>query len=138
MLSRSQARRIVLAAQGFAGHRRSGHGGQRLDRIPGTRDIQAVIDRLAHFQIDPINIVARAHYLPLFSRLGPYDTALLDRAFHRAPRRMFEYWGHAASLIDVELQPALRPRIQRWSEREMWGSMARIRRDQPELVDWVH
>jgi uncharacterized protein YcaQ len=137
-LSRSQARRIVLAAQGFAGHRQSGHGGQRLDRIPGTRDIQAVIDRLAQFQIDTINIVARAHYLPLFSRLGPYDTGLLDRAFHRAPRRMFEYWGHAASLIDVTLQPALRHRMQRWSEREMWGSLARIRRDQPDLVDWVH
>lgn len=137
-LSRAQARRLVLAAQGFAGHRRSGHGGQRLDRTPGTRDIQAAADRLGQFQIDTINIVARAHYLPLYSRLGPYDTALLDRAAHQAPRRLFEYWGHAASLIDVNLQPALRHRMQSWSEREMWGSMARIRRDQPELVDWVH
>ncbi len=137
-LSRAQARRIALAAQGFAGRRHSERGGQRPDRRPGTRDIQATVDRLAQLQIDTINIVARAHYLPLFSRLGPYDTGLLDRAFHRAPRRLFEYWGHAASLIDVSLQPALRHRMQSWSEREMWGSMARIRRDRPELVDWVH
>ena len=75
------------------------------------RDVQATVDRLAQFQIDSINIVARAHYLPLFSRLGPYDPELLHRAAQRAPRRLFEYWGHEASLIDVHLQPALRWRM---------------------------
>ncbi len=65
------------------------------------RDVQATIDRLAQFQIDSVNIVARAHYLPLFSRLGPYDIELLHRAAQRPPRRLFEYWGHEASLIDV-------------------------------------
>lgn len=101
------------------------------------RDAQGLINRLGQFQIDTINIVARAHYLPLFSRLGPYDIGLLDRAVGRAPRRLFEYWGHAASLIDVTLQPALRHRMLSWSEREMWGSMARISRDRPGLVEWV-
>ncbi|SDR91777.1 hypothetical protein SAMN04489812_0307 [Microlunatus soli] len=101
------------------------------------RDVQAVIDRLGQFQIDTINIVARAHYLPLYSRLGPYDPGLLDRAAGKAPRRLFEYWGHAASMIDVTLEPALRHRMESWSAREMWGSMARIARDRPELIDWV-
>ncbi len=127
-LTRSQARRVVLAAQGL---------GRRPERAVGIRDVQRVIDDLGQFQIDSINIVARAHYLPLYSRLGDYDPALLDRAAGRAPRRVFEYWGHAASLIDVRLQPALRTRMQGWAERDMWGSMARIKEEKPELVEWV-
>ncbi|MBA8795329.1 hypothetical protein FHX74_002957 [Friedmanniella endophytica] len=127
-LSRAEARRVVLAAQGL---------GRRPDRVPGMRDLQGHVDRLAQFQIDSINVVARAHYLPLFSRLGHYDPALLDRAAGRAPRRLFEYWGHAASLIDVTLQPALRSRMQGWAETDMWGSVKRIRDEKPELLDWV-
>ena len=65
------------------------------------RDVQATVNRLGQFQIDSINVVTRAHFLPLFSRLGAYDPGLLERAAHRPPRRLFEYWGHAASLIDV-------------------------------------
>ena len=101
------------------------------------RDVQGVINRLGQFQIDTINIVARAHYLPLFSRLGPYEIGLQDRAVGRAPRRLFEYWGHAASMIDVSLQPALRHRMRSWSEREMWAGIARINRERPGLVEWV-
>lgn len=119
---------MVLAAQGL---------GRRPDRAVGMRDVQGVISRLGQFQIDSINIVARAHYLPLFSRLGSYDPALLDRASGRAPRRLFEYWGHAASLIDVELQPALRTRMHRWAEADMWPGIARIYREKPELIEWV-
>lgn len=102
----------------------------------GVRDLQRVIDRVAQFLIDSINVVRRAHYLPLFSRLGPYDTALLDRMAHRSPRRLFEYWGHAASLIDVSLQPALRFRAAR-AEEEAWGSMRRIAAEHPDLIDRV-
>jgi len=90
---------VALAAQGF--------GRPRPERTIGIRDIQVVIDRVAQFQIDSINVVTRAHFMPLFSRLGPYDVALLERAAHSPPRRLFEYWGHAASLIDVTLQPQL-------------------------------
>lgn len=100
------------------------------------RDLQATVDRLAQFQIDSINIVARAHYLPLFSRLGPYDTELLHRAAQRPPRRLFEYWGHEASLIDVRLQPALRWRMAAAAE-DAWGRMKRIQAEQPGLVDAV-
>ena len=100
------------------------------------RDVQSVISRLGQFQIDSINVVRRAHYLPLYSRLGPYDPGLLDRAAHRSPRRLYEYWGHAASLIDVRLQPQLRFRM-REGFRDVWGGVERAARDNPELVTWV-
>ena len=134
-LSKAQARRVALAAQGFAGHHTGGRGGQRADRTPGMRDVQAVIRRLAQFQIDTINIVARAHYLPLYSRLGPYDAGLLDRALARNPRRLFEYWGHAASAIDITLQPALRFRMAQHAARvdHPWASDRTDRR----LDAWV-
>ncbi|MGY4720270.1 winged helix-turn-helix domain-containing protein [Naumannella huperziae] len=124
----SQARRIALAAQGF--------GAARPACPVGMRDVQREITRLGQFQIDSINVVTRAHFMPLFSRLGPYDPALLERAAHRPPRRLFEYWGHAASLIDVTLQPALRWRMARAAD-EAWGSMIRIREQHPGLVERI-
>lgn len=126
-LSLAQARRVALAAQGF---------GRPQPAKPTMRDVQATVDRLAQFQIDSINIVARAHYLPLFSRLGPYDTELLHRAAQRSPRRLFEYWGHEASLIDVRLQPALRWRMAAAAE-DAWGRMKQIQAEQPGLVEAV-
>ena len=94
------------------------------------RDVQALTSRLAQFQIDSINVVTRAQFMPLFSRLGPYDTRLLERAVHRPPRRLFEYWGHAASLIDVTLQPLLRFRMQA-GFRDVWAGVERVARDEP-------
>lgn len=100
------------------------------------RDVQSVITRLGQFQIDSINVVTRAHFMPLFSRLGPYDPALLERAAFTAPRRLFEYWGHAASLIDIELQPLLRFRMQH-GYRDVWKGVQRVADEQPDLVDRV-
>lgn len=94
-----------------------------------------MIDRLAQFQIDSVNVVQRAHYLPLFSRLGAYEPALLDRASGRAPRRLFEYWGHAASLIDVRLQPALRWRMN--AHTQPWPDVAKILADEPGLLERI-
>ena len=128
-LSVTQARRVALRAQGFGGDRDGA-------RPVGMRDVQRLIARLGQFQIDTINVVERAHYLPLYSRLGPYDKQLLDRAAHRAPRRLFEYWGHAASLIDVTLEPALRWRMAAHAD-EMWQAMTRITRDHPGLLEAV-
>lgn len=100
------------------------------------RDVQSAVDRLAQFQIDSVNVVARAHYLPLFSRLGPYEIDLLHRAAQRPPRRLFEYWGHEASLIDVRLQPALRWRMAAAAD-EAWGRMKQIQAEHPGLVEEV-
>ena len=111
-LRKAEARRIALVAQGF--------GVPRLERPVTMRDVQAVASRLAQFQIDSINVVTRAQFMPLFSRLGPYDPALLERAAYQAPRRLFEYWGHAASLIDVSLQPLLRFRMEP-GFRDVWA-----------------
>lgn len=100
------------------------------------RQLQRVLDRTAQFQIDSVNVCVRAHYVPLFARLGPYDRGLLDRAGNAAPRRVFEFWGHAASLIDVDLQPALRFRMAEHAHRP-WQAMDRIRREQPGLLEKV-
>ncbi len=124
----AQARRIALAAQGFGRPRPSG---------PVTmRQVQQVIDRVAQFQIDSVNVAVRAHYMPLFSRLGDYERDLLDRAAGRAPRRLFEYWGHAACLIDVGLQPALRMAMRRRAAGER-RALSRILQAKPDLVDRV-
>ncbi len=126
-LSTVQARRIALAAQGFT---RS-----RPDVAVGPRHVQKVIDRLGFFQIDSVNVLARAHYMPLFSRLGAYDVDLLHRAAGRRPRRLFEYWAHEAALVDVSFWQAFQFRME--SGDRMWGSMARIGEEKPEFVDWV-
>ena len=127
-LSKAEARRIALAAQGF--------GVTRLQRVGTMRDVQAVTRRLAQFQIDSINVVTRAQFMPLFSRLGPYDLGLLERAAYQSPRRLFEYWGHAASLIDVSLQPLLRFRMEP-AFRDIWPGVERVAKQNPDLVRLV-
>lgn len=128
-LTRDQARRVAIAAQGF------------LDPRPAPfaatmRHVQRVVDRVGVVQIDSVNVLTRSHYLPFFSRLGPYDTALVDRARDRAPRRLVEYWAHAASLIPPETWPLLAPRM-RAAEDKAWGAMRRILAERPEFVDLV-
>jgi uncharacterized protein len=123
------ARRIALAAQGF--------GRRRPDAPPTTRRMLDLIRRLGVLQLDSVNVFTRAHYMPLFSRLGPYDRARLDRiAGHgngRVDRRLVEYWAHEASLIPVEHHPLFRWRMAD-VQRQAWGSIARVVREQPELV----
>ncbi|HEY4917231.1 MAG TPA: crosslink repair DNA glycosylase YcaQ family protein [Solirubrobacteraceae bacterium] len=125
-LSAAEARRVAVAAQGFGGPRATGPvGGHALRRV---------LQRIGLVQIDSVNVLVRAHYLPLFSRLGAYDTVVLDRAAYYAPRRLFEYWGHEASLLPVELYPLLRWRMERASA-DAWGGMQRISRERPELLE---
>ena len=124
-LSAAEARRLALAAQGFADGRTTGE--------PNGWDLRRVLKRVGLLQIDSVNVLERAHYLPAFSRLGPYPRDLLDRASQRAPRRLFEYWGHEASLLPVDLHPLLRWRMER-AAGDAWGGMRRIQRDRPELV----
>ncbi|WP_426562269.1 winged helix-turn-helix domain-containing protein [Angustibacter sp. McL0619] len=127
-LSAASARRIALAAQGFAEPRPTG---------PVTmRHVQRTIDRLGIVQIDSVNVLARSQYVPFFSRLGPYDTGLLDRARDRRPRRLVEYWGHAASLVPPSTIPLLRWRMERARE-EAWGGMVRAEQEHPGLVQVI-
>ena len=116
---------MALGAQGFAD--------PRSEREPNGWDLRRVLKRVGLLQIDSVNVLERAHYLPAFSRLGPYPRDLLDRASQRAPRRLFEYWGHEASLLPVDLHPLLRWRMER-AAGDAWGGMRRIQRDRPELV----
>jgi uncharacterized protein YcaQ len=122
----AEARRIALAAQGFTGFRRPM---ARADR----RHVLGVLDRVQLFQIDSVNVVVRSHYLPTFSRVGPYPRPLLERLTYR-DRALFEYWGHEASLLPVSLHPLLRWRMARARRGETWGGMARLARERPEFV----
>jgi uncharacterized protein YcaQ len=128
-LTTTQARRIALAAQGFTRPRPG------IDGDVASRHVNRIIERLGFFQIDSVNVLARAHYMPLFSRLGPYDQELLHRAASRRPRRLFEYWAHEAALVDIKLWQAFQFRME--SGARMWGNMAQIIQKKPEFVAWV-
>ena len=115
-MSLKEARRIALAAQGFARTRPAA--------AVSTGRMLGVTRCLGLHQIDSVNVLARAHYLPLFSRLGAYDRGLLDAAAWGPKKRLFEYWAHEASLLPVEMQPLLRWRMERADRGEgMWQRM---------------
>jgi len=105
-LTVAEARRIALAAQGF--------GGPRPTRVD-NRTLSRTIGLLGLHQIDSVNVLARAHYLPAFSRLGSYDRSLFDREAWGPlrERRLFEYWAHEASLLPLSCHPLLRWRMAR-------------------------
>jgi uncharacterized protein YcaQ len=106
-LSAAAARRIALAAQGFGVSRPNGGS--------NAGHVKRAIERLGLLQIDSVNVLARAHYLPLFSRLGNYDADHLDRAAwgRKSQRRLFEFWAHEASLLPLSSHPLFRWRMQR-------------------------
>ncbi|WP_404288622.1 winged helix-turn-helix domain-containing protein [Microvirga sp. RSM25] len=117
--SLAQARRIALAAQGFHENR---------PEAATKRHLSRVLQRSHLLQIDSVNVLVRAHYMPLFSRIGAYDRNLLEKtAYHRKKREAFEYWGHEASLIRLDLQRFFRWRMDRAKRGEgIYGGLARF------------
>ncbi|MFN8088465.1 MAG: crosslink repair DNA glycosylase YcaQ family protein [Mycobacterium sp.] len=125
-----QARRIATAAQGFAG---------TLPRGPVTRaHLRRLVERIQVLQLDSVSVAVRAHYAPVFSRLGPYDRAVLDGAAWshsvRAPRLLVEYWAHEAALMSVEDWPLLRWRMREYIHGR-WGT--EIVKNNPRLADEI-
>jgi uncharacterized protein YcaQ len=118
------ARRIALAAQGFADPRPAGP--------VGIRQLRRTTERLAVIQIDSVNVLSRSHYLPFFSRLGPYPRAALDDLTARR-HAVFEFWAHEASFLPVRLHAHLRWRMAA-AEEHAWGNMVRIQRERAEFV----
>ncbi len=125
-LTVAQVRRAFLAAQGFT---------RRRVAAPSARHLRRVVEDTGLLQIDSVNVLQRAHYLPVYSRVGGYDTAVLDRASSRRPRWLFEYWGHEASLLPVELHPLMRWRMD--SADRIWGGPRAAHARRPDLVKWV-
>jgi uncharacterized protein YcaQ len=122
-LSAADARRAALAALGLA---------ERKPVRADIRHVRATAARLGAIQIDSVNVLARAHYLPTFSRYGPYPTAALDDLAHTR-RELFEYWGHAACFLPMDAYPLMRWRMA--NQRENWASLSRRQRD---FIESVH
>lgn len=105
-LSRAQARRVALAAQGFLDPPHA---------MPTLRTFDRTLARTGVLQVDSVNVLQRAHYMPLYSRMGPYDahptTGLLARAAEKRPRRVLEYWAHVQAFMPVDLWPLMQHRM---------------------------
>ncbi len=105
-ISIAEARRLALAAQGFLNTPKP-----HTSQWPA---IKSTLDRIHLLQIDSVNVLTRSHYLPLFARLGHYDTSTLDaRTLASTDRHCFECWAHEASLVPMPLHPLMRWRMHR-------------------------
>jgi uncharacterized protein YcaQ len=97
-LSIADARRIALAAQGFDTARPKTKATQR--------QVDALISRRGVIQIDSVNVLVRSQELPLFARLGNHDRNAIPKATEK--QKLFEYWGHEAAHLPVEIHPLFR------------------------------
>ncbi|MEE3508933.1 winged helix-turn-helix domain-containing protein [Pseudomonas sp. 10C3] len=128
-LSLKQARRMALAAQGF--------NGRQPPASIKVAHITRMIERLGVLQIDSVNALVRSHYLPLYSRLGNYPQPLLDQVAwsQGRQRKLFEYWGHEASLLPLSLYPLLRWRMRQASLGVgIYQEMAKFGREQQATI----
>jgi hypothetical protein len=125
-LSAADARRIALAAQGFAAPRPG-----RVDR----RAVRRLFDRVQLLQMDSVNVLVRAQELPLWSRLGAHRRDLVPAMV--ADAELFEYWGHEASLIPVAMQPLFRWRMEAARRGVTWAPIARFARRRRDYIATV-
>jgi len=124
-----QARRLALSSQGF--------GGRQPPALVKSIQVNRLIERLGILQIDSVNALVRSHYLPLFSRLGCYSSALLDQAAWSQGRQrtLFEYWGHEASLLPLSMFPLMRWRMARAGRGEdIYQQLARFGREHQDII----
>lgn len=120
----AQARRIALAAQGFADKRPAG--------AVDARHLRRVMERMTVLQLDSVNVICRSHFLPVLARLGPYDRDRLDRYLYHSDEH-FEFLGHEASITSQDLQPLLRHRTAR---PRKW--VQRLATEHPGYLEAVH
>lgn len=126
-ISAREARRIALAAQGFADQRPAN---------PGRQHLLKTIDRLGVVQIDSVNVVSRTHYLPMFSRLGAYPRPLLEEIAWGKRPALVEYWAHEASLLPASTHPLLRWRMEdARAGVGTWKGIARFLRTHAEFIE---
>ncbi|MBN8423934.1 YcaQ family DNA glycosylase [Microbacterium esteraromaticum] len=125
-LTASEARRITLAAQGFS---------RRMPASVAPRHFHRTMDRLGVLQIDSVNVFARSHYMPMFSRLGAYPTSMLDRTFLSRTTHYVEYLAHEATFMPVDDWPLWGFRMRGWQQRisspDEWGHV------HTRTLDWV-
>jgi uncharacterized protein YcaQ len=117
-VSPAQARRVSLAAQGFARPRPAS---------PGTRQLNLTIERLGLLQVDSVNVFERSHYLPMFARLGAYNKADLDKLTFGRHAKYAEAWAHVASIIPLDSWPLWR-----------WAMGERRARHEADPKNWIH
>ncbi|WP_028846494.1 winged helix-turn-helix domain-containing protein [Thermocrispum agreste] len=130
-ISDAVARRMALAAQGFTDPRPAGQAGRR--------HLLRTLRRTKLLQLDSVNVAVRAHYMPLFSRLGPYPAELVDTAAWshsaRKPRLLAEYWAHEACLLPLADWPLLRWRMRHYES--LRGRYWKVAHAQPGLISDV-
>lgn len=130
-MSVSEARAIVLASQGLGARSGTVSG-------PSRTVMLGMVDRLGVLQIDAVNVLERAHYLPLFTRLGPYDRTRVDDAAYGRSRSLFEYWGHQASLLPTSMFPLFRWRMEHARKLEgIYGGLVRFVKRRRAYVDEI-
>ncbi len=123
-ISAREARRIALAAQGFADPRPKG----KVTR----QHLRKVIDQIGLIQIDSVNVLVRSQELPLFARLGPHPRSLIAEATEAGD--LFEYGVHEACHVSTDHY-----HLHRWkmAQEHRWPAVARIKQTRPELIDDV-
>lgn len=118
-----QAGRIALAAQGF-GDKGPANG-------VNAGHLRRLMEKIGLLQLDSVNVLVRSHYLPVFSRLGPYPKELLDEYAYKR-RKLFEYWAHVASLVPIERYPLFRHRMERF---EGWHRVEELQKQHPGYLE---
>ena len=122
-ISLKDARMLALAGQGLLA-----------STAPKT--VLETIDTLGVLQIDSVNVFERAHYMPLFSRLGAYDKAELDNLHGGKNPALIEYWAHEASFVRTEHYPLFYYRMEK-NQRGTRNSYEKWADENREFLDWI-